>query len=245
MRERWFRGYNYYWVVDQAEYATDLIFTSRESLAGSLRLLDHAINFSAKDILTFLGRHRFHPRFDGRYHQLSERSLAHARIKHRMKNNWLKMYDKFGPALRIETADNNPAEFRVRRWRIRKGRGEMAWCPMNKSVINPYRYREVALAANERYLDALSVVENPGAGLSAVENYQARGESWPELCGLQPGEQPGRQLFAAVGTATMWCVASATPTFGSAAWNDRRRRTVVAVLAVAVGCLLKTAVCVD
>jgi hypothetical protein len=58
MKERWFRGYNYYWVVDQAEYATDLIFTNRESLAGLYsRLLDHAaISFSAKDILTFLGR---------------------------------------------------------------------------------------------------------------------------------------------------------------------------------------------
>jgi hypothetical protein len=53
MKERWFRGYNYYWVVDQAEYATDLIFTSREPLAGLYsRLLDHAaIKFSAKDIL--------------------------------------------------------------------------------------------------------------------------------------------------------------------------------------------------
>ena len=66
MNESWFRGLTYYWVVDQAELATDLIFTSREALAGLYpRLLDHAaVNFSAKEILTFLGR-RFHPRFDG------------------------------------------------------------------------------------------------------------------------------------------------------------------------------------
>ena len=66
MKERWFRGLCYYWVVDRAEYATDLIFTGREALAGLYpRLLDHAaVNFSAKDILCFLGR-RFHPRFDG------------------------------------------------------------------------------------------------------------------------------------------------------------------------------------
>ena len=58
MNERWFRGLSYYWVVDQAEYATDLIFTGREALAGLYpRLLDHAaVNFSAKDILGFLGR---------------------------------------------------------------------------------------------------------------------------------------------------------------------------------------------
>ena len=38
-----------------------------------------------------------------------------------MKNNWLKMYDKFGLVLRIETVINNPREFRVRRLRTRAG----------------------------------------------------------------------------------------------------------------------------
>src|SRR4029077_6574640 len=54
MNERWFRSLSYYWVVDQAAYATALIFTSRKALAGLYpRLLDHAVvNFSAKDILT-------------------------------------------------------------------------------------------------------------------------------------------------------------------------------------------------
>ena len=50
MNEPWFRSLTYYWVVDQAEYSTDLIFTSREAL-GDLypRLLDHAaVNFSAQ-----------------------------------------------------------------------------------------------------------------------------------------------------------------------------------------------------
>ena len=36
-----------------------------------------------------------------------------------MKNNWLKMYGCLALVLRIET-NNNPREFRVRRWRIRK-----------------------------------------------------------------------------------------------------------------------------
>ena len=37
MKERWSRGLRYYWVVDQAEYATDLIFTGREAPAGLYR----------------------------------------------------------------------------------------------------------------------------------------------------------------------------------------------------------------
>ena len=37
MKERWFRGLCYYWVVDQAEYATDLIFTGREGWPACIR----------------------------------------------------------------------------------------------------------------------------------------------------------------------------------------------------------------
>ena len=171
MRQRWFRGLSYYWVVDQAEFSTDLIFTSREALSGLYpRLLDHAaVNFSAKDILTFLGR-RYHPRFDGEVLTHCQKGRwPGARIKHRMKNNWLKMYDKFALVLRIETVINNPREFRVRRLRTRDGRREMVWCPMNKGVINLYRYREVSLAANERYLEALSVVDDPAPAYRQVE----------------------------------------------------------------------------
>jgi hypothetical protein len=171
MFERWFRGLCYYWVVDQAEYATDLIFTGREAPAGLYpRLLDHAaVNFSANDILSFLGR-RFHPRFDGEVLTDCQKGRhPGARIKHRVKNNWLKMYDKFGRVLRVETVINDPREFRVRRLRTRDGRREMVWCPMNKGVINLYRYREVALASNRRYLDALAVVDDPQPAYRQVE----------------------------------------------------------------------------
>ena len=51
-------GYPVYWVVDQAEYATDLLFKSRAALAGLYRsLLKYAVQtFTPKDILGFLGR---------------------------------------------------------------------------------------------------------------------------------------------------------------------------------------------
>jgi hypothetical protein len=79
------------------------------------------------------------------------------------------MYDKFGGVLRIETVINDPREFRVRRLRTREGRRKMVWCPMNKGVINLYRYREVSLAANRRYLDALAVVDDPAPAYRQVE----------------------------------------------------------------------------
>ena len=160
LRQPWLQGGHYYWVIDQAEYSTDVLFRNPEALAQLYpRLLDHALlHFSADDILTFLGR-RLHPQFDGEVLTTCKKDREHgARIKHRVKNNWLKMYDKFGLMLRIETVINQPREFKVRRWCTRQGVRQLCWKPMNKGVANFYRYREVAQAANARYLDALAVV---------------------------------------------------------------------------------------
>ena len=64
--------------------------------------------FTPKDILGFLGR-KWDRRFDGEVetHYEEDRWFG-ARIKHRMKTNWLKMYDKFGLILRVETVINSP-----------------------------------------------------------------------------------------------------------------------------------------
>jgi hypothetical protein len=167
----WLGKADYYWVIDQAEYSTDVLFPSRAKLAELYpRLLQHALLcFSAQDILTFLGR-RLHPRFDGEVlTDCKMDRLPGARIKHRMKNNWLKMYDKVGQILRIETVINQPREFKVRRYRLRAGQRRMRWCPMNKGVANFYRYHAVARAANERYLNALAVVDVPSATAKQVD----------------------------------------------------------------------------
>jgi len=169
--EAWLQGQGYYWVIDQAEYSTDVLFPDRRALADLYpRLLDHAcLHFSAQDILTFLGR-RLQPRFDGEVlTDCKKDRWPGARVKHRVKNNWLKMYDKFGQVLRIETVINNPREFKVRRRVVRQGRRQLAWCPMNKGVANFYHYHEVARAANERYLGALAVVDRPTASAQALD----------------------------------------------------------------------------
>jgi len=169
--EAWLQGQSYYWVIDQAEYSTDVLFKDRQALADLYpRLLDHAcLHFSAQDILTFLGR-RLHPRFDGEVlTDCKKDRWPGALIKHRVKNNWLKMYDKFGQVLRIETVINNPREFKVRRRVQRKGRSQLAWCPMNKGVANFYHYHAVAQAANERYLQALAVVDRPQASAKILD----------------------------------------------------------------------------
>lgn len=60
------QGMSHNWVIDQAEYATDLRFASKHALAGLfLCLLEFALlTFSPKKIFSYLGR-KWHERFDG------------------------------------------------------------------------------------------------------------------------------------------------------------------------------------
>jgi len=156
------RGLRHYWVLHQAEYATDILFHSRTKLRDLYpRLLKHAtLCFSAEDVLTFLGR-KLHGKFEGEVLNEYKRRQPGARVKHRMSYNWIKMYDKHGRVLRVETVINQPTEFRVRRRGRRNGCSVIAWFPMRKGVQNIHRYAEVSLRANCRYLEALSQVEDP------------------------------------------------------------------------------------
>ena len=197
----WFCRLKYYWVIDQAEYATDVIFRDKESLQLLYpRLLDHAVvNFSAQDILTFLGR-RLHWRFDGEVlTECKKDRWPGARIKHRMKGNWLKMYDKLGIVLRIETVINQPREFKVRRLRERKGTRQMVWCPMNKGIANLYQYHAMALSANVRYLEALSTVSDPAPAYHQVDKLarpQVVGER--SYAGFNPARREDVAVFRAI-----------------------------------------------
>jgi hypothetical protein len=197
----WLRGQHYRWVIDQAELSTDVIFRDSEALKPLYRrLLDHAaVNFSAQDILGFLGR-RLHPRFDGEViTECKKDRWPGARIKHRVKNNWLKMYDKFGRMLRIETVINQPREFKVRRARPRGGVRKMVWCPMNKGIANFYHYQAVALAANLRYLEALSVVDDPAPSYQQVETLvQSRKIEERSYAGFNPARGEDVRVFQAV-----------------------------------------------
>src|SRR3954451_10899599 len=199
--EAWLQGQGYYWVIDQAEYSTDLLFKSRQDLAELYpRLLDHAcLQLSAQDILSFLGR-RLHPRFDGEVlTDCKKDRWPGARIKHRVKNNWLKMYDKFGQVLRIETVINNPREFKVRRRRQRHGRWQMVWCPMNKGVANFYHYRQVAGAATARYLEPLAVVDDPSPAYRHAQTLtQSKVHAGRRYAGFNPARREDVRLFRAV-----------------------------------------------
>jgi hypothetical protein len=192
----------HYWVTDQAEFATDVLFASKQVL-GCLftRLLEYAwLTFSPKRVLGFLGR-KWHERFDGEVqtHCKTEREPG-ACIKHAMKGNRLKMYDKFGLLLRVETIINQPGEFQVYRGcQHRDGSTSKGWFGMCKGVGNLHHYQSHAWACNRRYLEALASVENPTPGYedlrTVTEPRRYQGRSY---AGFNPARGEEARLFAAV-----------------------------------------------
>jgi hypothetical protein len=193
--------YGYYWSIRESEYATDVMFQDAAGLAKLYpALVDHAIKrFRSQDVLRFLGRRTVAKRFEGQvYTSLVERSEG-VRVKHWVEENSLKMYDKQGSVLRIETTINNVRRFKVRRMTVRKGVRGMRWIPMRFGLADLARRVEVSRAANERYLEALAVVNVPAPArilLDAVGRRVVK-EDRPYRP-LRPVSREDAALFAAV-----------------------------------------------
>jgi hypothetical protein len=154
------RGVNdYYWTIRQSECATDVMFRDPAALQEVYpRLCEHALaHFLSADVMRFLGRG---PQGTAPTQVISSlrRGEEGVRVKHTVNENSVKMYDKAGCILRIETTINNPIRFQVLRKVTREGRPALAWQKMRKGVSDTKRRVEVSLAANGRYLDALAVV---------------------------------------------------------------------------------------
>jgi hypothetical protein len=148
---------NYYWTLRQGEYATDIMFRDAQALAEIYpRLTRHAFDcFGSREVMRFLAR-RTNVRFSGESTTKVTARTEGVCIKHRVEENSIKMYDKQGSVLRIETTINEPKRFRVRRTMTRKGRRVCQWVAMRKGLADLPRRVEVSRAANERYLEALA-----------------------------------------------------------------------------------------
>lgn len=190
----------YYWTVRQSEFATDVMFIDEAALARVYPdLVRHAIEKQGcEDVLRFLGQK---PSGNLKKEVTSDRVRRPegVRVKHRVGANSIKMYDKQGSVLRIETTINDPAPFRV--WRRPQGdpAAAPAWRAMRKAVADISRRAEVSRAANHRYLGALSAVRGTTPAhrvLDPVSQARHRGER--RCRGLRPIGAEDAALFAAV-----------------------------------------------
>jgi hypothetical protein len=106
-------GQRYYWSANQAEFATDVMFRDAASLAGwYLQFMHHGIrSFGSADMLRFLGS-ACPNKFRGEVATTLKRRPEGVRLKHVDSGNSLKVYDKQGSVLRVETTINNTQPFR-------------------------------------------------------------------------------------------------------------------------------------
>jgi hypothetical protein len=191
---------DYYWVTDQAEYATDIMFRNRATLEALYpALVRHAAStFSAEDVMRFLGK-KLDPRFEGEVVSDLKRRPEGVRIKHRVKRNSIKMYDSHGRVLRVETVINQPREFKVRRVTRFRGEVRARWSPMPKSVAFLDRYERISRAANARYLEGLSGVPDPTAARKALDRMATPiRRATRRHRGFNPADPEDARLFAAV-----------------------------------------------
>lgn len=84
---------------------------------------------------------------------------------HQMGPASIKMYDKFGLVLRIETTANDVSFFKHhRKVEQRDGSTVYKLAPSKKSIYSLADVRDLLAAANRRYLDFLSALDDPSDG---------------------------------------------------------------------------------
>jgi hypothetical protein len=163
---------DYHWSLDTAEYATDIVFgrpTDLQGLYGELtRTAIHTVK--ADDIATFLGK-----KLNGNYQdEMGNRynvRIEGTRVRHSMGMSSIKMYDKFGRILRIETTTLDVTFFQhYRAVEQRDGTTAMKFAPMKKTIYSLGALREVLAAANRRYLEFLSALDDSSGGIGKLSN---------------------------------------------------------------------------
>jgi len=200
---RIFRGYplEYYWTNHQSEWATDLMFRRAEDLAEIYPLLVRgAMNtFCSPQVMRFLGK-KPHGNYRGEVISDYCKRKEGVRVKHRMGKNALKMYDKQGRLLRVETTMNDPTPFKVFRPLEGNPQGEKEWRPLVKGIANMGRLAKVAQASNDRYLDALASLDTE-VPLARLVDRVCQPVEWGGgmVRALRPWERRDEQLFDAIG----------------------------------------------
>jgi hypothetical protein len=173
----------YHWSVEQCEYATDIVFRKQADLQAIYENLARTAIHTVKPdhIATFLGR-KLSTQFEGEVGNRFNVRIEGTRIQHTLGPVSLKLYDKFGLILRIETTVNDLTFFRhYREVEHRDGSRETQWASRQKTIYSLPALRELLEAANRRYLELLSTIADPRAGRDKLDKLS------------QPVEQEGRR----------------------------------------------------
>jgi len=151
----------YYWSAYQTEWATDIMFKDPRTLAELYPLLvRHAMeHFKSPDVMRFLAR-KAHGNFTGEIVTSFKDRPEGVRVKHWVRGNSVKMYDKAGSILRVETTIARTNDFKVLRPLHDEPKGKLAWRPLRKGVADLHRRAQLSQRSNDAYLDALAAVDD-------------------------------------------------------------------------------------
>jgi hypothetical protein len=164
-------GQSYHWSLMQVEYATDLVFRSAATLKPLYEQLvrESVLSVKAEQIATFLG-HKIAPQLIREIGSQFSTRIEGTCIKHRFGSASVKMYDKFGCVLRIETTTNDVSFFKHhRKVEHRQGPATRALAPVKKSIYSLIDLREILFGCNRRYLVHLSTLSDFSAGVRALD----------------------------------------------------------------------------
>ena len=162
---------SYHWSLMQAEYSTDLVFRSTATLAPLYEQLarQSVLSVKAEQVATFLGR-KITPQLAQEIGSQFSTRIQGTCVKHRFGAASIKMYDKSGVVLRIETTTNDVTFFKHhRKVEHRQGPPTRALAPVKKSIYSLIDLREILLGCNRRYLAHLSALDDFSAGVRALD----------------------------------------------------------------------------
>ena len=161
---------SYQWSMTQVEYATDIVFRRQAELRPIYETLVRTAIHSVKpaQVGTFLGR-KLLPQYGGELGNDFQTRIQGTRIKHHFGPTAIKMYDKAGIVLRIETTTNDPSWFsHYRTVAHRDGTSSHELAPLKKSIYSLHDLRQLAVAANRRYIEFLSALDDPTVAVESV-----------------------------------------------------------------------------
>ncbi len=153
---------HYYWSADESEWATDVLFRSTKDLDVIFpSLLRYGlITAQSPHILRFLGRRSNEGALRDRAPEEVKTDVRKRyegmRLKHWINQNSIKMYNKAGSVLRIETTINSTREFKVFRHPNDDESRPASWQKMRKGVSDMHRRAQISEGCNKRYAEHLA-----------------------------------------------------------------------------------------
>lgn len=192
---------DYYWSTYQSEWATDIMFRSPAALARIYpALVRTGIGvLGTTDVMRFFGK-KPHPAFQGEVSSHYGKRTEGIRLKHRLKANSIKIYDKQGVVLRVETTINDPTDFTVYRPKEGEPDGPKSWRRMRKGIADIHRRTQVSQASNKRYLEFLAAIKLDRQLGEVVESV-CRPISWKgrPVRALRPWSKDDTDFLKAIG----------------------------------------------